>query len=52
MLPVKNVVELYDLPFKLEGPSQAAVNSLATPTVKTWRNALPSRAMMGAAADS
>ena len=45
-MTVKNVVELYDLPFKLEGPDQAAVNSIPTPSVKTWRNAMPSRAMI------
>ena len=45
-MTVKNVVELYNLPFQLEGPEQAAVNSIPTPTVKTWRNAMPSRAMM------
>ena len=45
-MTVKNVVELYDLPFKLEGPDQAAVNSIPTPAVKTWRNAMPARAMI------
>lgn len=45
-MTVKNVVELYNLPFELEGPEQAAVNSNPTPSVKTWRNAMPSRAMM------
>ena len=45
-MTVKNVVELYNLPFELEGPEQAAVNSIPTPSVKTWRNAMPSRAMM------
>jgi len=45
-MTVKNVVELYDLPFQLEGPEQAMVNSIPTPSVKTWRNAMPSRAMM------
>ena len=45
-MTVKNVVELYDLPFQLEGPEQATVNSIPTPSVKTWRNAMPSRAMM------
>ena len=48
-MTVKNVVELYDLPFKLEGPPQARVNSIPTPTTKTWRNSMPSRAMMGSA---
>ena len=45
-LTVKNVVELYDLPFELEGPDQALLNSIPTPEVKTWRNSMPSRAMM------
>ena len=45
-MTVKNVVELYNLPFQLEGPEQAAVNSIPTPSIKTWRNAMPSRAMM------
>ena len=49
-ITVKNVVELYNLPFELEGPSQARVNSLPIPETKTWRNSLPSRAMMGSAA--
>jgi predicted TIM-barrel fold metal-dependent hydrolase len=40
-MTVKNVVELYDLPFKLEGPDQASVNHIPTPKVKTWRNSLP-----------
>ena len=49
-MTVKNVVELYKLPFQLEGPDQATINSIATPEVKTWRNAMPSRAMMAGAA--
>jgi predicted TIM-barrel fold metal-dependent hydrolase len=49
-MTVKNVVELYKLPFKLEGLGQATVNSIPTPEVKTWRNAMPSRAMMAGAA--
>jgi hypothetical protein len=40
-MTVKNVVELYDLPFKLEGPDQANANHLPIPEVKTWRNSLP-----------
>jgi predicted TIM-barrel fold metal-dependent hydrolase len=40
-MTVKNVVELYDLPFEVTGPEQASVNSLATPERKTWRNAMP-----------
>jgi predicted TIM-barrel fold metal-dependent hydrolase len=44
-LTVKNVVELYNLPFELEGPDQAAINSIPTPEVKTWLNAMPSRGM-------
>ncbi len=40
-MTVKNVVELYDLPFELEGPEQARVNSMPSPTTKTWRNAMP-----------
>jgi hypothetical protein len=28
-MTVKNVVELYDLPFKLEGPQQALLNQKA-----------------------
>ncbi len=40
-MTVKNVVELYNLPFKLEGPDQAKINSIPTPATKTWRNALP-----------
>jgi predicted TIM-barrel fold metal-dependent hydrolase len=40
-MTVKNVVELYDLPFELAGADQARVNSLAAPAVKTWRNAMP-----------
>jgi predicted TIM-barrel fold metal-dependent hydrolase len=40
-MTVKNVVDLYNLPFKLEGPDQASVNHIPTPKVKTWRNALP-----------
>lgn len=49
-MTVKNVVELYKLPFKLEGPDQATVNSIPTPEAKTWRNAMPSRGMMTGAA--
>ena len=45
-MTVKNVVDLYKLPFELEGPDQATVNSIATPEVKTWRNAMPSRGML------
>ncbi len=45
-MTVKNVVELFNLPFTLEGPEQARVNSLSTPVVKTWRNSLPSLAMV------
>ena len=45
-LTVKNVVELYNLPFELEGPDQALLNHIPTPEVKTWRNSMPSRAMM------
>ena len=40
-MTVKNVVELYDLPFELTGPDQANVNHLPVPKVKTWRNSLP-----------
>ncbi|MEC9140993.1 MAG: amidohydrolase family protein [Chloroflexota bacterium] len=40
-MTVKNVVELYNLPFKLEGPEQALVNSAPPPTEKTWRGSLP-----------
>ena len=40
-MTVKNVVELYDLPFKLEGPEQARINSVPTPSAKTWRNSMP-----------
>jgi predicted TIM-barrel fold metal-dependent hydrolase len=40
-MTVKNVVDLYKLPFKLEGPDQASINSIPTPAVKTWRNSLP-----------
>ncbi|MCH7713538.1 MAG: amidohydrolase [Chloroflexi bacterium] len=49
-MTVKNVVELYKLPFQLEGPDQATINSIPTPEVKTWRNAMPSRAMLTGAA--
>ena len=49
-MTVKNVVQLYKLPFALEGPEQATLNSIATPEVKTWRNAMPSREMMAGAA--
>jgi hypothetical protein len=40
-MTVKNVVELYNLPFDLQGPGQARINSAAIPTSKTWRNAMP-----------
>ena len=40
-MTVKNVVELYDLPFDLDGPEQARINSVAIPSSKTWRNAMP-----------
>ncbi len=40
-MTVKNVVELYNLPFELEGPDQARINSVPTPATKTWRNAMP-----------
>ena len=40
-MTVKNVVDLYKLPFEIEGPEQAAVNHVPTPEVKTWRDALP-----------
>jgi len=47
-MTVKNAVELYNLPFDLEGPQQARVNSIPTPEEKTWRNALPPKALAGA----
>ena len=40
-MTVKNVVELYNLPYELTGPEQARINYVPTPEVKTWRNALP-----------
>ena len=40
-MTVKNVVELYHLPFELTGPEQARINYVPTPEVKTWRNSLP-----------
>jgi hypothetical protein len=40
-MTVKNVVELYNLPFELAGPGQARINSLPAPSQKTWRNAMP-----------
>jgi hypothetical protein len=40
-MTVKNVVELYHLPFEITGPDQASINAVATPQVKTWRNAMP-----------
>lgn len=40
-MTVKNVVDLYNLPFELEGPEQAAINHVPTPQVKTWRDSLP-----------
>ncbi|MDE2801368.1 MAG: amidohydrolase family protein [Chloroflexota bacterium] len=40
-MTVKNVVELYNLPFELTGPEQARINYVPTPEVKTWRNSLP-----------
>ena len=40
-MTVKNVVELYNLPFDIEGSGQARINSVPTPEVKTWRNAMP-----------
>ena len=40
-MTVKNVVDLYHLPFELTGPEQARINHIPTPDVKTWRNALP-----------
>ena len=40
-MTVKNVVNLYKLPFELEGPQQAMVNHVPAPEVKTWRDALP-----------
>jgi hypothetical protein len=40
-MTVKNVVDLYGLPFELAGPDQARINSRPAPEVKTWRNAMP-----------
>lgn len=40
-MTVKNAVELYNLPFKLEGPDQARINHVPVPEVKSWRNSLP-----------
>jgi len=40
-MTVKNVIDLYKLPFEVTGPEQARINSLPTPEVKTWRNAMP-----------
>jgi predicted TIM-barrel fold metal-dependent hydrolase len=40
-MTVRNVVQLYDLPFDLEGPDQASINSVPTPATRTWRNAMP-----------
>lgn len=40
-MTVKNVVELYKLPFEVTGPGQARINDVPTPEVKTWRNSLP-----------
>jgi predicted TIM-barrel fold metal-dependent hydrolase len=40
-MTVKNVVELYHLPYELTGPEQARINYVPTPEVKTWRNSLP-----------
>ena len=40
-MTVKNVVELYHLPYELTGPEQARINYMPTPEVKTWRNSLP-----------
>ncbi|SVB75417.1 uncharacterized protein METZ01_LOCUS228271, partial [marine metagenome] len=40
-MTVKNVVDLYHLPFELTGPDQARINHIPTPEVKTWRNSLP-----------
>ncbi len=40
-MTVKNAVELYGLPFAIEGPEQASVNWLPEPERKTWRNAMP-----------
>ena len=40
-MTVKNVVDLYGLPFELTGPEQARINDVPTPEVKTWRNSLP-----------
>ena len=40
-MTVKNVVELYKLPFELTGPEQARINGVPAPEVKTWRNSLP-----------
>ena len=40
-MTVKNVIELYNLPFEVTGPEQASINHREIPEVKTWRNALP-----------
>ena len=45
-MTVKNVVELYKLPFELEGPEQAKVNYLDFGKEKTWRASLPGYASL------
>jgi len=40
-MTVKNAVELYNLPFRLEGPEQARFNYVSVPEVKSWKNSLP-----------
>ena len=40
-MTVKNVINLYNLPFEITGPEQATINHREVPEVKTWRNALP-----------
>ena len=45
-MTVKNVVELYKLPFELEGPEQAKVNYLDFEKEKTWRASLPGYASL------
>ena len=40
-MTVKNVVELYKLPFDLEGPEQARANYLDFGKEKTWGASLP-----------
>jgi predicted TIM-barrel fold metal-dependent hydrolase len=40
-MTVKNVVDLYKLPYEVTGPEQARINYVPTPEVKTWRNSLP-----------